>query len=34
MVAWVCAGVAAGAFEKAFRYATQRVQFGKPIAGF
>jgi len=33
-VAWEAAGVAAGAFEFALKYATDREQFGKPIAGF
>ena len=34
MVAWSAAGVASGAYEAAIKYTTQRVQFGKPIAGF
>ena len=34
MVAWMAAGVAAGAYEAAIKYTTQRVQFGKPIAAF
>ena len=34
MVAWMAAGVAAGAYEAAIKYTTQRIQFGKPIAGF
>lgn len=33
-VAWEAAGVAAGAFEHALRYAKEREQFGQPIAGF
>jgi glutaryl-CoA dehydrogenase len=33
-VAWEAAGAAAGAFEFALDYAKNRVQFGKPIAGF
>ncbi len=33
-VAWEAAGVAAGAFEHALKYAMEREQFGKPIAGF
>lgn len=33
-VAWEAAGVAAGAFEHALKYALEREQFGKPIAGF
>lgn len=32
-VAWLAAGVALGAYEAALAYATERVQFGKPIAG-
>lgn len=31
-VAWLAAGVAAGAYESALRYATERIQFGAPIA--
>ncbi len=31
-VAWSAIGVAAGAYEAALRYATERVQFGKPLA--
>ena len=34
MIAWAAAGVAAGAYEAAVKYTTQRVQFGKPIAQF
>ena len=33
-VAWEAAGIAAGAFEHALKYAMTREQFGKPIAGF
>jgi len=33
-VAWFAVGCAMGAYEHALRYATQRVQFGKPIGGF
>ncbi|GAA1055660.1 glutaryl-CoA dehydrogenase [Agromyces luteolus] len=32
-VAWAAVGTAIGAYEAAVRYATERVQFGKPIAG-
>ncbi|MFA4840230.1 MAG: acyl-CoA dehydrogenase family protein [Agrococcus sp.] len=32
-VAWSAVGVMMGAFEAAVRYTTERVQFGKPIAG-
>ncbi|MGO4536373.1 acyl-CoA dehydrogenase family protein [Leifsonia sp. 2MCAF36] len=32
-VAWSAIGVAVGAYEAALRYTTERVQFGKPIAG-
>ena len=31
-VAWIATGIAAGACEAAFKYATERIQFGKPIA--
>ncbi|GGA65234.1 glutaryl-CoA dehydrogenase [Pseudoclavibacter endophyticus] len=31
-VAWLAAGVAAGAYEAALRYTTERIQFGRPIA--
>ena len=31
-VAWLAAGMAAGACEAAFKYCKERVQFGKPIA--
>lgn len=31
-VAWAAVGVAAGAYEAAVRYASEREQFGKPIA--
>ena len=33
-VAWEAAGAAAGAFEAALKYATDREQFGKPIASY
>lgn len=33
-VAWEAAGVASACFEAALKYATEREQFGKPIAGF
>ncbi|GAA0619654.1 acyl-CoA dehydrogenase family protein [Kutzneria viridogrisea] len=33
-VAWQAVGVMMGAYELALDYAKQRVQFGKPIAGF
>jgi alkylation response protein AidB-like acyl-CoA dehydrogenase len=33
-VAWMAAGMAAGACEAAFKYCNQRIQFKKPIAGF
>ena len=33
-VAWQAVGCAMGAFEKSQRYATTRLQFGKPIAQF
>ena len=33
-VAWETAGIAAGAFELALKYATERTQFDKPIASF
>lgn len=33
-VAWFAAGVQAGAYEAALRYATGREQFGRPISGF
>ncbi|WP_347756285.1 acyl-CoA dehydrogenase family protein [Agrococcus sp. ProA11] len=32
-VAWSAVGIMIGAYEAAVRYATERVQFGKPIAG-
>ena len=32
-VAWSAVGVMVGAFEAAVRYTTERVQFGRPIAG-
>jgi glutaryl-CoA dehydrogenase len=34
IVAWQCAGCAAGAYEHVLRYAQRRVQFGRPIASF
>lgn len=33
-VAWIEAGVAAGAYEAALKYCLQRKQFGKPIAKY
>ncbi len=33
-VAWIGAGAQAGAYEAALRYALDRRQFGRPIAGF
>lgn len=33
-VAWIEAGIAAGAYEAALKYCLQRKQFGKPIAKF
>jgi glutaryl-CoA dehydrogenase len=33
-VAWEAVGCAQGAYEHALRYACQREQFGRPIAGF
>ncbi|MFD9433494.1 acyl-CoA dehydrogenase family protein [Streptomyces sp. NPDC060002] len=33
-VAWQALGVMIGAYELALRYATQRQQFGRPLAGF
>ena len=33
-VAWSAVGCSRGAYEHALRYAGQRTQFGKPIAGF
>jgi glutaryl-CoA dehydrogenase len=33
-VAWSAVGCARGAYEHALRYAGERTQFGKPIAGF
>jgi len=33
-VAWAAVGAAAGAFEACHKYALERKQFGKPIAGF
>ena len=34
MVCWMAAGVAAGAYETAIKYTTERIQFGKPLANF
>lgn len=33
-VAWLAAGLQAGAYEAALKYAMEREQFGRPIAGF
>lgn len=33
-VAWVAAGLQAGAYEAALKYTLERQQFGRPIAGF
>jgi len=33
-VAWIATGMAAGAFEAALRYVTQREQFGRPVGSF
>lgn len=33
-VAWIAAGMAAGAFEAACRYVTEREQFGRPVGSF
>src|SRR5258705_1109156 len=33
-VAWLAGGCQMGAYEHALRYATERIQFGKPIGGF
>lgn len=33
-VAWIATGVAAGAYEAALKYVTERQQFGKPLAAF
>jgi glutaryl-CoA dehydrogenase len=33
-VAWFAVGCAMGAYEHALRYATERLQFGRPIGGF
>jgi len=33
-VAWMAAGMAAGACEAAFEYTKARIQFKKPVAGF
>src|SRR5690349_6714274 len=34
MVGWASTGIQMGAFEAAFKYAQERLQFGKPIASF
>ena len=34
IVAWMIAGVAAGAYEQALQYCLKRIQFGHPIAKF
>jgi glutaryl-CoA dehydrogenase len=31
---WAACGIMAGAFEAALKYSRERIQFGKPIAGF
>jgi len=33
-VAWIAAGIQAGAFEAALRYVTGRTQFGRPLGSF
>ncbi|WP_445155944.1 acyl-CoA dehydrogenase family protein [Arthrobacter sp. Hor0625] len=33
-VAWIATGMAAGAFEAALRYVTERQQFGRPVGSF
>ncbi|CAH0295568.1 Acyl-CoA dehydrogenase [Arthrobacter sp. Bi83] len=33
-VAWIAAGIQAGAFEAALRYVTERRQFGRPLGSF
>jgi alkylation response protein AidB-like acyl-CoA dehydrogenase len=33
-ITFIFVGAMAGAYEAAYKYAMQRVQFGKPIAGF
>ena len=33
-VAWLCAGIAVGAYESALKYTLNRKQFGHPIASF
>jgi alkylation response protein AidB-like acyl-CoA dehydrogenase len=33
-IAWMCVGVAAGAYEAAVKYCLTRKQFGRPIAKF
>ena len=30
-VCWMCAGVAMGVYDNVIKYASERVQFGKPI---
>ena len=34
IITWIFVGIMAGAYEAAYKYAMQRIQFGKPIAGF
>lgn len=34
VVAWMAAGLAAGAYEAALKYTLKRVQFGRPVARF
>jgi glutaryl-CoA dehydrogenase len=31
---WAACGIMAGSFEAALKYSRERIQFGKPIAGF
>ena len=33
-IAWILAGIAAGAYEAALKYCLKRVQFGRPLAKF
>lgn len=33
IVCWIAVGVCIGAYDNAIKYARERVQFGKPIAG-
>lgn len=33
-VAFLATGIAAGAYEAAHKYTLERMQFGKPVAGF